>query len=255
MVAESEVRVVLDQLSGGREVETAVRQELLRALGIVEGNFDIEGTFEPPAWDIDPAALAEMTLARRADLKASQLAVAEAAANVRLASANRYGNPIVGPAVGYDPSKIATVGAQINIPLPVANTHRGELFQAEAEHARAAAVLRQTEINVRQDVASALARLSAAERRAELIRKEILPKQRQVVEDMEKLFKAGEGVDLLKLIEVRRNLLKAKDSYLDALWSVRQARADVACRRWRTGPRVDSVGRSTAPGPHGRSQK
>jgi outer membrane protein TolC len=173
--------------------------------------------------------LSEMALARRADLKARQLAVTEATANLRLTTANQYGNPIVGPAVAYDPSKVKMIGAQINVPLPVANNHRGEVFQSQAEHALAAQLLRQTEINIRQDVASGLARLTAAESRAEQFRAKLLPDLRRDVDDMEKLFLSGEpGVDVLKVIEVRRSLLKARDSFLDALWSVRQARADVA---------------------------
>jgi outer membrane protein TolC len=103
------------------------------------------------------------------------------------------------------------------------------VFQAEVEHALAADTLRQTEVTVRQDVASGLARLAAAEARAEQFRTRVLPDLRQAVEDMENLFQAGEpGVDLLRVIDVRRKLLRARDGYLDALWSVRQARADLA---------------------------
>jgi outer membrane protein TolC len=34
-------------------------------------------------------------------------------------------------------------------------------------------------------------------------------------------------VDVLRVIDVRRKLLRARDSYLDALWAVSQARADL----------------------------
>jgi outer membrane protein TolC len=78
-------------------------------------------------------------------------------------------------------------------------------------------------------VAGGLARLAAAEQRAEQFRTRLLPDLRRAVDDMEKLFQAGEpGVDVLRVIDVRRKLLRARDGYLDALWSVRQARADVA---------------------------
>src|SRR5207244_13483822 len=77
--------------------------------------------------------------------------------------------------------------------------------------------------------AAALARLEAAGRRAEQTRARGLPQLRRAVEDMEKLFLPGEpGVDVLRVIDVRRKLLKARDGYLDALRSVRQARIDVA---------------------------
>jgi cobalt-zinc-cadmium efflux system outer membrane protein len=229
IVARTEVSDTLDQVSAGRETLTAARQDLLRSLGAAGGGVETEGPFEPPAWTADPAALGEMALVRRADLRARQLAVTEAAANLRLAEANRYGNPTVGPAVAYDPSKISMVGAQVSVPVPVANTGRGQVFQGAAEHALAAAQLRQAEVDVRQDVAAGLARLAAAEQRAAQFRTRMLPDLQRAVDDIEKLFQAGEpGLDLLRVIDVRRKLLRARDGYLDAVWSVRQARADVA---------------------------
>jgi len=229
IVARTEVTDTLDLVSAGREALTTARQDLLRPLGLVGGLIETDGPFEPPVWEPDAAAFGELALSRRADLRARQMAVAEAEANLRLTLANRYGNPIVGPAVGYDPSKISTAGVQVNVPLPIANTNRGQVFQSEAEHALAVDGLRQAEINVRQDVAAGLARLAAAEQRAEQFRSKLLPDLRTAVADMEKLFQAGEpGLDLLRVIDVRRKLLRARDGYLDALWSVRQARADLA---------------------------
>jgi cobalt-zinc-cadmium efflux system outer membrane protein len=229
VVARTEITATQDLLNASREAETTARQELLRSLGLVVGTFKTDGPFEPSAWDVDVKALDDIALNRRADLKARQFAVNEAAANVRLATANRYGNPIVGPVVGYDPSKIQTVGVQVNIPIPIANTGRGQMFQSEAEHAQAVALLKQAELNVRQDVTSALARLTAAEMRANQLRTKLLPDLQRAVDDMEKLFQAGEpGVDLLRIIDIRRKVLQARDNYIDALWSVWQARADVA---------------------------
>src|SRR5207249_4806255 len=84
IVARTEVSDTLDLASAGGEALTAARQDLLRALGLVEGAVETDGPFEPPAWAVDPAALAEVAVVRRADLRARQLAVAEAAANRRL---------------------------------------------------------------------------------------------------------------------------------------------------------------------------
>ena len=228
IVAKTEVTDTQDLVSAGREAWTAARQDFLRAIGLVSAKFDIAGKLEPNPWKWNSKDIEELALARRADLHARQMAVAEASANMRLTAANRYGNPIVGPAFAYDPSKILMIGAQINVPLPSFNIHRGEVLQSQAEFAQAVTQLRQTEINVRQDVASALARLNAAQARADFLRHKALPDLRQASEDMRKLFLAGEiGVDLLRVIDIRRKILRARDSYLDALWSVRQARADI----------------------------
>ena len=44
-----------------------------------------------------------------------------------------------------------------------------------------------------------------------------------------RLFAAGEpSVDVLRLIDARKRLLRARDGYLDALWELSQARADLA---------------------------
>lgn len=225
---QTEVSVTLDLVSAGRESLAAARQEFIRGLGAVEAQFDLEGMLEPPPWVWNNAEMEQLALARRADLRAQQMAVTEASANMQLTAANRYGNPILGPVYGFDPSKIRTIGVQANIPLPSFNIHRGEMFQSEAEYVQAVTLLRQRETNVRQDVASALARLAAAESRAEIIRRKALPDVERAGEDMRKLFEAGEpGVDIIKVIDTRRKILSMRDSYLDALWSVRQARADL----------------------------
>ena len=229
IVPQMEVADTLDLVSAGREAETAARQDLLRPLGLAEGAFEIEGALDPPPWTADPMALGDLAVTRRADLRARQMVVAEAAVAVRLTKANRFGNPVVGPVFSYDPSNVRMIGAQVNVPLPVANTHKGELLLSEAEHAQSVLFLRQAELTVRQDLAASLARLAAAERRADQFRTKVLPDQRRAVDDVDKLFQAGEpGVDVLRVINARQKLLRARDGYLDALWSVRQARVDVA---------------------------
>jgi cobalt-zinc-cadmium efflux system outer membrane protein len=228
IVAETEVMDTFDQLGAAREPLATARQDLFRVLGLVTGEFEVAGSLDlsPQSWD--PAAMTEVALERRADLRARREAVAEAAANTRLARANRFGNPTLGTTYIYDPTGVNMFGAQVNVPLPVVNRHRGDVLESEATEAQAALLLRQAEVNVRQDVAAALARLEAAERRAELFRTRVLPDLRRAVERMQTLFLAGDpSVDLLRTIDVRRKLLRARDSYLDAVWGVSQARSDL----------------------------
>jgi outer membrane protein TolC len=207
---------------------TTARSDLYRALGAVGGTFEVAGPLEPPPLTWDPAALTELAVARRADLQARRLAVAEAAATVRLTVADRFGNPQLGPVYTIDPTGVNAFGLQLNVPLPLCNTHRGEILVSQAQHAQAGLFLRQTEINVRQDVAAALARLDVAERRAEVYRSKALPDLRRAVKEMEGLYDAGRpNADLVRVIDIRRKLLRARDGYLDALWAVRMARADL----------------------------
>ncbi len=230
IVAQSEIADTLDTLGSGREALIAARQDLNKALGQLKSDFGTEGVLESPHrnWESAQSALYDLALNRRADLRAKQMAIAEAHAARQLAIANRHGNPIIGPVATYDSSRVASFGIQINIPLSIANKHRGEIQQSEAEHALAVQMLLQGEFVVKQDVSSALVKLAAAEPKAEQAAIN-LSKQNQFLQDMEKLFQASEpGVDILKVIDLRRKLLKARDSHLDAQWSVRQALIDVS---------------------------
>jgi outer membrane protein TolC len=71
--------------------------------------------------------------------------------------------------------------------------------------------------------------LDAARRWAETCRDELLPELQKSLNATERLYNAGDpGVDALRVLDFRRKLLKARDAYLDALWEVSQARADIA---------------------------
>ena len=112
------------------------------------------------------------------------------------------------------------------MPLPVFNTKRGEIQQRQAERQRALLDLRQTEVLIRQDVESALARLAKATGGVKTYQNEILPNMKESMAGLERLFaQADPGVDVLRLIDMRRKLLRAHDGYLDSLWEVTQAQA------------------------------
>jgi cobalt-zinc-cadmium efflux system outer membrane protein len=228
IVAQTEITTSRDLVAGAVQAVVAARYDLYRALGIVDDKFHLDAVLAVPSLELDGHALLEDAMAHRGDLYASRAAVAEAQARLQLEIANRYGNPTLGVAYNYDNTRANWLGPQINFPIPVANTHRGDILQREAERDRVALELRQTEVLVQQDVTSALARLESAQARMELYRTRILPDLRKGIEDMQSLFLAGTpGVDILRVIDVRRKYLGALATYLDVLFTVHQARADI----------------------------
>src|SRR6202020_2724009 len=87
----------------------------------------------------------------------------------------------------------------------------------------------QVDTQIRQDVAAARARWQSASQGVEAYNKEILPHLRESLVGIERLFARGEpGGDVLRLIDMRRKSLRADDGYLDALWELLQAQADLA---------------------------
>ena len=228
ILAQSEAAAFVNPLSSAREAIAAARYGLFRALGVSEGDFQLDGSLEsmPPSFP-EPAMLA-LALERRGDLGASRATVAQAAANVRYTIANRFGNPTFGVAYGLDPTNISTIGAVVNFPIPIVNTQPGQILQSQAQHAQAVLTVRRTEVTVRQDVRSALARLDAARARVEVYRNQILPSLNRAVEDMVKLFRAGApGSDALRVLDVRRKYLTARRQYINNLWRVSQDYADL----------------------------
>jgi cobalt-zinc-cadmium efflux system outer membrane protein len=227
--ARSDLNDTRAQLNPARAALAAAWLDLSLALGSRDKPAKLDGKLDVPSLPWDDKWLLTTALERRADLHGREQAVAEADARLRLEVANRYGNPNIGPAYEYDPTRISLIGAQLALPLPLFNTRRGEIQRSQAERARAALEVQQAELLVRHDVAAGTIRLQEARQGLEFYRNQVLRDARNGVTEMARLFEHGSpGVDLPQVIEFRRKLLKARDGYLDALWEVRQALADLA---------------------------
>ena len=226
------------------------RSELRRALGLVDGDVKTHGPLQTPPREWDAEGLLAVALQRRPDLHARQAAVAEAEARVGLAVADRYGNPNFGPAFEYDPTRITLMGVQLTLPLPVFNTHQGDILQRQAERGRAVLDLRQTEVLVRQDLRSALARLRQARAWLATYEKQVVPGLQKSVKEMIEYFRSGDpSVDALKLIDIYRKLLRALDVELDARFEVSQAQADLAAAVGEPGLAITGTLEEDAPAP------
>jgi cobalt-zinc-cadmium efflux system outer membrane protein len=227
ILAKSEVYNTRGVLEAARAARLKAWQDLRRALGMTEGAFTVEGKLDTPSSILQAEALVQTALERRPDLRARQAALSEAEARLKLAVADRFGNPNLGPDYEYNETRVNFIGAQMTVPLPIFNTRRGEICQRQAERSRAILDLRNTETVIRQDVTAALERLQNARAWADTYRSHALPELESSLKDMESLFDQG-GVPVLSVIDIRRKLLRARDSYLDVLFELAQAQADLA---------------------------
>jgi outer membrane protein TolC len=213
----------------GRAALAVARADLRRLLGTLDDAFAVDGRLDLAVPAVDPEALVRDALGIHPDVHARSAAIAEAEARLRLQIADRFGNVSVGPRYEINETSDVFWGVVLTAPIPVLNTRQGEILQRRAELARAQADLQASEFQVAQGVRAALARLAEARRWADEYPAEVLPNLERARQDMERLFAQNEqGVDVLRVISVQRNLLRATDAYLDARFDVSQANADLA---------------------------
>jgi outer membrane protein TolC len=208
---------------------TAARSELRRLLGTLNDTFEVSGSLEVPLPSTEKEALRHLALDQRPDLHARRAALEESEALLRLIRANRFGNPSAGPFFEYDPTRVATIGLRLSMPVPVLNTKRGEILKAETDVAEVISEVHQLEVQASQEVQAALSRWLDARHWVETYAKDIVPNVGNAKQNMEKLVAAHDpSADLSRLFSVERSYLKATETLLDARFEMSQAQADLA---------------------------
>jgi outer membrane protein, heavy metal efflux system len=194
------------------------RLELQAALGVAEPlELEPQGDLRlaSPTDYGDPNGVAQAALANQPEVFAKMAALQQADAAVGLAVANQRANVTMGPAFEQDESKTIFIGATLQVPLQIFNHKEGEVMQAEAERSRAAAELEQARIKVKMAVLTAWQQYDDSRRLAELLATEALPQSERYLHDADKLLAAGQ-IDFLKLVELRRRHLAARQQLADA---------------------------------------
>jgi cobalt-zinc-cadmium efflux system outer membrane protein len=204
VVAQSELRVA--------------RLELQTALGITEPlDLEPQGDLQlsPPTDNADLNGVVQAALANQPDVFAKMAALQQADAAVGLAIANQKADVTFGPATEVDENETFFIGATLQVPLQIYNRKEGEVMQAEAERSRAVAELELSRIKVKMAVLTAWQQYDDSRRLAALLANEALPQSQRYLQDADKLLAAGQ-IDFLKLIELRRRHLAARQQLADA---------------------------------------
>jgi cobalt-zinc-cadmium efflux system outer membrane protein len=201
---------------GEAELRTA-RLELRSALGIAdELQLEPQGDLHfPPQPTTSLNGLMQGALDAQPEVFAKAAALQQANAAVGLAIANQKADVTFGPAIEVDENKTFFIGGTLQVPLQIYNKKEGEVLQAEAERAKAAAELEQTRLKVKMAVLAAWQQYDDARRLAATIANEVLPAGDRFLQDADKLLSVGQ-IDLLKLVELRRRRLLSRQQLLDA---------------------------------------
>lgn len=113
----------------------------------------------------------------------------------------------------------------VRMPLPLFDRNQGGIRAAEAKLSRGREERRATEARVGAELAEAHAALSAAAYAARVLRDDVLPRARSVLEAVQAGYPAKFGN--LELLDAQRTLAKTELQYVDALVALHTAKADI----------------------------
>jgi cobalt-zinc-cadmium efflux system outer membrane protein len=231
----------------GLELKTA-KATLRGLLGApsLPDDFDVQGELKAQPFDKDLVELKQLAIQNRPDLKSAQTSQQKAAADIRLAQANRWPDPTVGMSFLHTGSEIPgpawfepfyPKGAASNamgigvasIPLPIFNRNQGEIARTKSEEVRANHLVQATENQVIQDVESAYAQFVSARERLKLYQDTYLNEAKESLDIEEFSFHQG-GASILDYLDAQRTYRGTElayrqqlAAYLDALAQLQSA--------------------------------
>ncbi len=169
-----------------------------------------------------------LALQRRPDLRAADLNIAAAEAGLRLANAQAlpdisvfggyangrsgFDNTPVGPLVDQD--KLFNAG--VGISLPIFNRNQGAKAEAAAAIEQAKRLRELTELQVRAEVESAVARFRAADAAVEVFRQGVIERSEANVRTMRAAYEAG-AFTISEFLAERRRLVDAQREMTEAI--------------------------------------
>lgn len=176
-----------------------------------------EGKLELPARE--PPALSQLlagALENRSDLRAFREATQAARARIDLARRDAVPNLTFGAFVAREDGTDRIAGGAIGIRIPLFDQNRGAITAAQASHQQAVADTDTIEVQVRQDVAAALARFRSATAATAILQQQVLGALRESLGLLQRSFEVGK-VDWTEVLVFRREFVEAQREYIETV--------------------------------------
>ncbi len=229
ILAEVESQTTVEQLESARQDYVAALADLRQQIGIpgVAASAEPTGPFRVPEDHIRGSGedLVRLAQESRPDVQSAVAAVASSRAAVSLARADRIPIPQVGPHYERDESGVTFYGVVVTSPVPILNAGNSLVAQREAEYHRDCVAWEQARQQVAAQVLAVEVKWTQAVQAAERTHARLEPIRSQT-ERMQRLYDAGQ-TDLLKLLQVRRRFIEARNVELDAAYQAIIAYADL----------------------------
>lgn len=213
----------------------SVKRELpgsYRRLAAVSGNpsaipLSITGTFDGlPDYDVD--AVRQAVLNFHPQVRSAQVGVERAQAAVRRAEAEPI--PNVTAYAGFirqNENRSNDAAAGVSLPVPLWNRNQGNIRAAKAELGMAIQTVGQTENELAARVAAAYQRYASARERAEVYRKELIPRAEETFKLSLTAFKGGQ-FEYLRVIQAQRAVSESRLEYNKSLGEAWQAAGELS---------------------------
>ncbi|HKD68881.1 MAG TPA: TolC family protein [Candidatus Binataceae bacterium] len=164
--------------------------------------------------------------ARRPDLRARQLAIAELNTEIALNRRLNSPNPAVGLFLGHDNNTERFIGPTFGFSVPLFNRRVGEATILAGRRAQAEDQLHGAELNVEQQVRDAYNNYITARHALRIYEDEVVMPARQSFGLLETAFTEGK-IDLLRLSIAEREAFEARMAYVDAWFDVLAAQVAI----------------------------
>ena len=213
------------------------------AVGSVAGPFE-----DVPQYDSDRTL--ETVLATHPEIRTAKVEVERAQAAIRRAEVEPIPNVTV--STGYVrqyQNRSHDFALALSAPVPVWNRNQGNIRAAKAELGVAIQTVGKTENDLAERVATAVRVYSAAIKRAEQYRAEILPRSEETYKLSLEAFKGGQ-FEYLRVIQAQRALAEARLEYNRSLGEAWRAAADLSAlllEEWWPGPPPAKRGPAAGP--------
>lgn len=204
-----------------QEVQTALND--LRLLLALPPTTDLVLTSDLVYKRVTPdiARLRTEALDKRPDLQARRFVLSQQQANLKLAQAFRYPDPVVGGNFNLQgpdgPNNQQLYGLTLEVPLPIFDRNQGGISQAETAIQVAQVDLHKTTLAVQNEIEVTYRNLTQSQRLVEAYQAGVLDDARTTFFILEKAYQKG-GVTLLDVLDAARTSQTILQNYLEALF-------------------------------------
>ena len=210
-----------------RDVDLA-REKLRFLIGVESTDIEVEptGPAEVPSTEFDVDALVGEAVASRPDLRAVRMAVAAARERQRLAHYDYLNFSGILPDINGKGQNGFEAGPGLRIMLPIFHQNQGAIARAQGEVQRLKRQYARLRDTASLEVRQANTRLIQARQDLEIWRERVVPQAEAAVTSARQALEE-DGVSLLLVLDMTRQLLDARQRELQAATDVRQAIAEL----------------------------